>query len=76
MTNRSLTRDEAVRRAALLDVASYDVALAISDDAMFTSRTVVRFTCAEPGSSTFVELADAHAWTATLNGADIPQDRR
>jgi aminopeptidase N len=76
VTNRSLTRDEAVRRAALLDVASYDVALAISDDATFTSRSIVRFTCSEPGSSTFVELADAHAWTATLNGADIPQDRR
>jgi hypothetical protein len=76
VTNRSLTRDEAVRRAALLDVASYDVALTISDDATFTSRTAVRFTSSEPGSSTFVELADAHAWTATLNGADVPQDRR
>ena len=76
MTNRSLTRDEAVRRAALLDVASYDVALAISDNATFTSRTAVRFTSSEPRSSTFVELADAHAWVATLNGAGVPDDHR
>jgi len=76
VTNRSLTRDEAVRRAALLDVASYDVALAITDAATFTSRSVVRFSCSAPGSSTFVELADAHAWVATLNGAGVPDDHR
>jgi len=76
VTNRSLTRDEAVRRAALLDVASYDVALAITDAATFTSRSVVRFSCSAPGSSTFAELADAHAWVATLNGAGVPDDHR
>ena len=76
MTNRSLTRDEAVRRAALLDVASYDVALTISDADTFTSRSLVRFTCSAPGSSTFVEIADAHTWAATLNGAPVPDDHR
>ncbi len=74
MAHRSLTRDEAVRRAALIDVASYDVALAITDGETFSSRSVVHFGCAEPGATTFVELAGAEAWTATLNGTPVPAE--
>jgi aminopeptidase N len=76
VTNRSLTHDEAVRRAALLDVASYDVALVISEEDTFGSRSVVRFTCSAPGSSSFVELADALTCTAMLNGTRVPDEHR
>src|SRR6476659_5726371 len=74
MPNRSLTRGEAVRRAALLDVASYDIALEVSEAETFASRTTVTFDCTDPGAETFVELADAVSWTATLNGAVVPAE--
>jgi len=53
---RNLTRDEARARAALLDVASYDVDLTLGADEQFTSVCEVRFSCREPGASTFLEL--------------------
>ena len=76
MTHRSLTRDEAVRRAELIDVPTYDVTLGLTAAETFTSRSVVRFSCAEPGATTFVELADALTWTATLNGEPVPAEAR
>ena len=53
---RTLTRDEARTRAALLEVASYDVHLELGPDPHFTSVCEVRFVCREPGASTFLEL--------------------
>jgi len=53
---RTLTRDEARERAALLEVASYDVHLELGADPSFTSVCEVRFSCREPGASTFLEL--------------------
>jgi len=53
---RNLTRDEARARAALLQVASYDVDLVLSEDEHFASVSEVRFSCREPGASTFLEL--------------------
>ena len=68
---KNLTRDEARRRAALLDVASYDVALDLTGSAdRFGSVSVVAFTCREPGASTFVEL-DGDLLSAELNGRPI-----
>jgi len=70
----SLSRDEAVRRAALLDVTSYDVELALSASATFSSRSTIAFTCHEPGAETFAELADALSASATLNGKALAPD--
>ena len=53
---RTLTRDEARRRAELLQVSSYDVALELDGGERFTSTCAVRFTCREPGATTFLEL--------------------
>ena len=53
---KNLTRDEARRRAELLSVASYDVHLDLTADDGFDSTTTIRFSCREPGASTFVEL--------------------
>ncbi len=53
---RTLTRQEARERASLLDVASYDVHLDLSEELSFSSVTEVRFSCRTPGASTFLEL--------------------
>lgn len=69
---RTLYRQEAVERARLLDVASYDIDLDLSgDDSGFDSTTVIRFTCREPGATTFVEL-DASPVRVVLNGVELP----
>lgn len=64
-------------RARLLDVTSYDIALDLTDGSgnpgvsTFRGVTTVRFTCSEPGESTFIELAAAAVDRATLNGAEL-----
>ena len=68
---KNLTRDEAQTRAALLEVASYDVALDLSGGPeRFGSVSVVAFSCREPGVSSFVEL-DGQLLTAELNGRPV-----
>jgi aminopeptidase N len=68
---KNLTRDEARARAALLDVASYDIALDLTGDAGgFGSQVTVRFSCRQPGADSFAEL-DAELLEATLNGAPV-----
>jgi aminopeptidase N len=73
----NLTRDEAQQRAALLEVRSYDVELDLTDgggkpgDATFASTTTVRFTSAEAGADTWIDLVAASVEKATLNGAAV-----
>ncbi|HUR14513.1 MAG TPA: aminopeptidase N [Mycobacteriales bacterium] len=78
MSENNLRRDEAVERARLLAVESYDVELDLTDgsgekpgDTTFRSRTTVRFTCTEPGASTYVDLTAAALRSATLNGRPL-----
>jgi aminopeptidase N len=73
----SLTRAEAVTRAELLRVSAYHVDLDLSaarDSGQFGSTTTVRFSCARPGSSTFVELRAVSIVEAQLNGEPLPPD--
>ncbi|WP_433335285.1 aminopeptidase N [Spirillospora sp. CA-294931] len=68
----NLTRDEARERARLLTVEGYTVELDLTTgEERFGSTTVVRFDCAEPGASTFVDLHGATVREATLNGAAL-----
>ncbi|MBW3602261.1 MAG: aminopeptidase N, partial [Actinobacteria bacterium] len=67
-----MTRDEARARAALLSAVGYEVAVDLEDGDTFTSQTVVRFDCAEPGASTFVDLDARGVSTAELNGRTLP----
>ncbi|GAA3825252.1 aminopeptidase N [Sphaerisporangium flaviroseum] len=68
----NLTRDEARERARLLNVDSYAVELDLTEgDERFESITTVRFSCTEPGATTFIELAEAKVRKAVLNGAEI-----
>jgi aminopeptidase N len=68
---RNLTHAEAIERARLLEVASYDIALDLTTEETFHGVTEVRFRCAEPGASTFIEVAAASLRSATLNGAPL-----
>ncbi|GAB3492678.1 aminopeptidase N [Nocardiopsis coralliicola] len=68
----NLTRDEARERARLLHVASYDVELDLTTgDTNFRSATAVRFSCTEPGASTFIELVAESVSEVVLNGTRL-----
>jgi aminopeptidase N len=69
----NLTRDEALGRTRLLSVTSYEIDLDLSapDPERFTSSTLIRFDCAEPGAPVFCELADAQIEELTLNGVAL-----
>ena len=68
----SLTRAEASARAALLTVDAVAVDLDLDrGDRLFGSRTTIRFTCREPGASTFVDLRPRELHGVTLNGRPV-----
>ncbi|MGE0296588.1 aminopeptidase N [Pseudonocardia sp.] len=77
MAPPNLTRSDAERRAALLDVAEYVVDLDLTDgggkpgESTFASTTTVRFTCREPGSSSWIDWVGASVGSATLNGTAL-----
>lgn len=72
MPGTNLTRDEARERARILTVDSYDIALDLTGTGpTFASETTVRFSCAEPGASTFVDLVAPSVASVTLNGTEL-----
>jgi aminopeptidase N len=72
MPGTNLTREEAATRAALLDVTSYSIDLDLTTGAKtFASTTTLRFTCREPGASTFADLVGATIHELTLNGQPL-----
>ena len=72
----NLTRDEARERALLLEVQSYHVELDLTGgDTAFGSVSTVRFRCARPGSSAFIDLSAPRVHEITLNGDPVPQQR-
>ncbi|MDQ3616959.1 MAG: aminopeptidase N [Actinomycetota bacterium] len=85
MPGANLTREEARTRAAILRVESYTIELDLvgtsQPDCTFGSTTVIRFSCTQPGASTFADLVDATVSEVNLNGksldpADVCQDNR
>jgi aminopeptidase N len=73
MSTRSLTQSEAERRAALLAVERYDVAIdltGLQTGAEVRCVSTVAFTCREPGAQTFIDCA-ATVVGATLNGVAL-----
>jgi len=70
---KTLRQEEAVERAALLSVTSYDIAVDLTDlpdGPDFRAVSTVRFTAAA-GASTFVDCC-AEVVSATLNGEPLP----
>jgi aminopeptidase N len=72
MPGTNLTRDEARARAEILSVDSYTVDLDLTtSDKTFASTTVIRFSCSQPGGSTFADLVGATIHELTLNGKSL-----
>ena len=72
---RSLTQEEAQQRGRLLEVESYDLEVdmtRLQDGHELRSVSTIRFSCAEPGASSFVDLA-AELVRATLNGEPLTE---
>ncbi|MDP8907972.1 MAG: M1 family aminopeptidase, partial [Chloroflexota bacterium] len=68
----NITRDEAQARARLLSVESYDVDVDLSQETpTFRSITNIRFSCSEPGASTFLDLVAAEVHRIDLNGRPL-----
>ncbi|MDP9791527.1 aminopeptidase N [Catenuloplanes nepalensis] len=68
---RSLTRAEAVERAALLTVDGYEIHLDLTGGSeLFRSSTTIRFRASAPGP-TFVEVKPHRLISARLNGTDL-----
>jgi aminopeptidase N len=69
----NLTRDEARERSALIKVSSYQIDLDLTGKpAEFRSVSSIRFSCAAPGSSSFLDLVAPSVTSITLNGASVP----
>jgi aminopeptidase N len=67
----SLTRLEAVARAAVLHIDRYEIDLDLTSapaGGTFDSTTIVRFSCSDPGTTTFVEVAAESVVDVWLNG--------
>jgi aminopeptidase N len=77
MTPPNLTRVDAERRAALLEIAEYTVELDLTDgtgapgETTFASRVTVRFTCREPGTDSWIDFIGAGVGSAALNGTPL-----
>jgi aminopeptidase N len=68
----NLTRVEAVTRSALIEVTGYRVELDLDQgERTFESSSTVRFRCAQPGASTFLDVKPQRLHRASLNGVDI-----
>jgi aminopeptidase N len=77
MAPPNLTRTDAERRAALLDVVDYAVELDLTDgggkpgESTFATTSTVRFRCAEPGADSWIDFVGAEVVSATLNGEPL-----
>ena len=77
MAPPNLTRVDAERRAALLEVDLYTVDIDLTDgsgtpgETTFATRTTVRFSCREPGADSWIDFIGAGVASATLNGAAL-----
>jgi aminopeptidase N len=72
MPAAEITREQTSQRAQLLRVESYDVSVDLTRGAeTFGSVSVITFSCAEPGASTYVDLIASAVHEITLNGTAV-----
>ncbi|MGK3648656.1 aminopeptidase N [Pseudarthrobacter enclensis] len=76
MSHENLQRDEAAVRSALITTASYDVSLDVRtaadpDTPGYTTRSVITFTAAEAGTSTFLDFIGSSVHSVQLNGKGL-----
>ena len=74
MAPPNLTRVDAERRAALLDVTAYAVGIDLTDgtgapgETTFATTATVQFACREPGAGSWIDFVGQGVSSATLNG--------
>jgi aminopeptidase N len=67
-----ITRAETGERARLLKVDSYEAGLDLTKGAeVFGSTSMIRFSCSQPGASTYVDLIAEVVHEITLNRTAI-----
>ena len=77
MAPPNLTRDDAQRRAALLEVQAYDIELDLTNahgqpgEGTFSSVTTVSFTSHEVGAASWIDLVAESVQSAELNGQPL-----
>ncbi len=76
LTAGNLTREEARQRAALVSSPRYHIALDLSsgDEHTFRSSTRLRFVCARPGATTFLDLSARRVERLEVNGTELDPD--
>ncbi|HUC24940.1 MAG TPA: aminopeptidase N [Streptosporangiaceae bacterium] len=68
----ALTQAAAARRAALLQVESYQIFLDLTTGVdTARSRTEIRFSCREPGATTFADIHSVAVHEVVLNGVPV-----
>src|SRR5437763_5876841 len=71
----NLTRDEARRRAQLIQTPLYDISLDLSRDSeTFTCEATIHFLCPEPGASSFIDFFAPSVDSCELNGEEVPKE--
>ncbi len=74
--DENITREEAANRAALIQVQGYDVDLDLTPgNDTFTSTTTASFTCAQPGSASWIDLIADSVSSIVLNGVELDATR-
>ncbi|MCL1923864.1 MAG: aminopeptidase N [Propionibacteriaceae bacterium] len=76
MPGTNLTRQEAEAREQIITTASYDISLDLTaSETVFPSTTILKFSCSQPGASTFVDLIAPQVRRVVLNGRELdPQE--
>src|SRR5260370_16987684 len=71
----NLTRDEARRRAELIQTPLYDISLDLTRDTdTFACEATIHFLCQEPGANTFIDFLAPSVDSCELNGEEVPKD--
>ena len=71
----NLTRDEARRRAQLVQTPLYDISLDLTRESdTFTCEATIHFLCQEPGADTFIDFLAPSLDSCELNGEEVPKD--
>src|ERR1700737_2259815 len=71
----NLTREEARRRAELIQTPLYDISLDLSRDSdTFACEATIHFLCQEPGANTFIDFLAPSLDSCELNGEEVPKD--
>jgi aminopeptidase N len=71
----NLTRDEARRRAELIQTPLYDISLDLTRDSdTFACEATIHFLCQDPGANSFIDFLAPSVDSCELNGEEVPKE--